>query len=652
MGIFDRRGRDADESEGEEAAAFGLGSESMQIASGITSSAQQLAPFVAPESFLVEEEHVRVGGEFQRSLFILTFPPQTNDGWLTPFYRFPEAIDISLFIRPLDSEFILTRLRAKVNKMRAQLTNDADQGNNPDYRLMRRVEDTQALIQLIEQDKTKPFQTSLVLTLRGKTLAELDRITESVERRFNVMAKTRRTDLHHKDGFLSTLPLMQNRVATRDSVKNIHTQGLVTFFPLVASDLTHESGVFYGVNQITRGSVIIDRFRQPDPVNPHMAVLGMSGSGKSYFAKAEMLQYRMLGVPAMVIDPSNEYDRLCEAVGGQFISLGVDAKDKINPLDFSHAVAPGENALREKVAAVIELLGVMLRAGQQEGSALTDYQKSIIEEALRVTYLGYGYEIRRPDTQLQATPESMPILSDLLETLDQMARKVRDPFFQQNVQPLIASLRRYCGDAAFASLFDSRTNIRLQNPFIVFNIERLAADLYPIVMQLILEFMRTTLFTVKQQRSGQQRLLYVDEAQIMMRYPETAAFLETVARTARKYNVGFCVLTQDVDVFLSHENQRIGRAIVNNCATRVLLRQAESAVDVIQDVFKLTRAEAQALMMADPGEGLVMVGNESAWVSMQDILSPLAHRLATTRAAEVAEIYRQDEPPPSLGPGR
>jgi type IV secretory pathway VirB4 component len=392
--------------------------------------------------------------------------------------------------------------------------------------------------------------------------------------------------------------------------------------------------------------------------NPGMVVIGASGSGKSFAAKFEMAQWRMMGIPVVIVDPQNEYDRLCANLDGQFISLSIDSTSKINPLDFSYAVSPDTNALAEKIGFMIELVQVMLRAGRQDTPPLSDPQRSILETALRMTYKDFGYDIGSVATQQQATSDTMPILSDLYDKLQRMGVASKDPMVQHSIQPLIAGLQRYVAGSAFSGLFDHQSTVRLDNPFIVFNIQQVPEQMMVIVMQLVLEFIRTNLFTTRQARSGVPRLLYVDEAQTLMRFPETASFLETVARTARKFNVGLTVMTQDAETFLlrsdGSENPS-GRAILNNCATTLLLRQKSSALEIIRETFKLTENEMLTLGGAQTGEGIVFVNDDSAWISLYGMASPLMEKLITTNAADVAQIYGDEQhlqaPPRQLGPG-
>lgn len=604
----------------------------------------EIRKLVAPQSFLVDEFYVRVGGEYSRTMWIMTYPPNVSLNWLRALFLWQEVIDISFFVNPLEVDRVIKNLRHLVTRDEANLITNEENQRAHDFQLERRYQDNMAFIEALENDETRPFQVSLLITVRARSLQKLDAISDQLERRLS-MCDIRRADLRQKAGFLSTLPLLENRLADTYAVTNMQTQGVQTMFPLTSSDIAHPSGVLLGVNMITKSNVIVDRFLQPTITNPAMAILGVPGSGKSYTAKMEMLRWHVLhGVPTIVIDPQNEYDRLCQGVGGQFIDISPDSADKINPMDFTNEVHPDQNALQHKIGFMIRMVEVMLRAGGRERPPLTDYQHAILDQALRRLYKRHGYEVRSVQSQLTATSDNMPLLGDLYEQLVRADRtaSAKDAAFHQQIAPLIVGLSPYVGEGAYAGLFDQPTTVDLSAGFIVFNIQKLDDQLLSMGMYLVLEFLRTALFNHRQMVSGQRRLLYVDEAQRLMDYPDTAKFLDWVARTARKFNVGITVMTQNIESFLldEHGNEnKTGRAILANCATTIMLRQHSNSQEVLSSAYRMSPAEAQQLSSFGPGEGLLIVDDERCWLSMANMTSPMEHRMVTTTASEVAQIH-------------
>lgn len=603
-------------------------------------SAIDIARLVAPEAAHWDPEYFQIGDEFCKTLFVHVFPPAVENNWLAPIFRFRHAIDVALYVQPYDVRSFLHKQRHQVAIDEAALARDYEAGLLPNAKKEARLRDNTQLIEAIEEDVTLPFQVMLAMTIRAKSLKELKRVTEDLERAMSSI-KTRQCRYLHKQGFDSTLPLFNNELDDALCLHTLHTQALMASFPFSSSDLTHEQGVLVGVSQLTQSPIILNRFMQPAIESPNTAVLGMTGSGKSYFAKLEMLRWCYQGKPVIVLDPSGEYARVCEGVGGVNININADSGDRINPLDFSYAVAPTRNALRDKVTYLVELIGVLVHSDRREGLLYDAVSKKYVSNALLEVYRAYRYSVQDVATQQQATPDRMPTMSELYMMLQRIARTNRDSEVQKRLQPLLAALDRYCGDGDLAPLFDHRTTINARSHFINFNYSGLQREYLPLAMHLVLEFLRTSLFTDEQRESGVHRLLYVDEAQILMDVPETAHFLEFTIRTCRKYGVGLTVMTQNVGVFVADAKgnpNKVGQAILSNCSIKVLLKQEPAEADAVTLAFKLTEGELSRLLGARSGEGLVIVGRESTWFSAQGMASPLEHSMLTTTMAERAQI--------------
>lgn len=594
-----------------------------------------IADLIAPESASNNSDYFKVGEDYTKTLFIHTYPPQVEDNWLREILRFPHALDVAIYIQPLDIKKYLTKMRHQAARDEAATQKQIEDGYIPDGRREARLRDTLSFIQAVEEDNTKPFQIMVALTVRARSEKELDRTTADLERRLTSLS-TRKLQWRHKEGFETTLPLMQNEIADMKTVRPMHTQGIMSMFPFTSADLTHEEGVMVGLNQITNSPIILNRFMQPTVESPNTSIIGTTGAGKSFFAKLEMLRWSYLGKPIVVLDPSAEYKRVCEAVSGANIEINLDSDDIINPLDFSNAVRPGHNALNEKVGFLIELLRMMI-VSQEGGVNIDAYTQSLFENALKITYKQYGYYAEDVSSQQAATPDHMPVMSEVVISLRALAKQIRDPEVQKRLVPIIASLASYV-DGHLAPLFNQRTTVDLRSHFINFDYSGLPKQYLSLSMYIVLEFLRTSYFTSQQQESGVNRIIYVDEAQILMDSPDTAKFLDYTARTCRKYGIGLTVMTQNVGVFLEGEQKKAGQGILANCSIKVLLKQQATEAEIIKKQFDLNDSELFSLIGAATGEGLIFVGRDSAWFSANGMASPEEYPILTTTMQERAQI--------------
>ena len=390
------------------------------------------------------------------------------------------------------------------------------------------------------------------------------------------------------------------------------TTSLGTTFPFTTSELTANEGILYGINEHNDSLVIFDRFTLE---NANTVVFGKSGSGKSYMVKLEVLRSIMFDTEVIIIDPENEYEQMCQAVDGEFIRFAFNSNTRINPFDLTQLVQSGENELGQKILSLHGLFKVIM--GQ-----LTPEEDAILDRALVSTYKQKGIT---PDPATQT--KEPPLLEDLYKTLlgmeETVARGLADRIEKFIKGSLIGLINQY-------------SNVDIKSHFTVFSIRDLADELRPIAMYILLDFIWT-----KIRRDMKKRVLIVDEAWYLMKYPDSAHFLNSIAKRARKYYLGLSTITQDVEDFLAVD---LGKAIVQNSSIQILLKQSAAAIDRVAEVFYLSEGEKHLLLAADIGEGLFFAG--PAHVSVRVIASPDEHILITTKPEELLARKTPKTPSP------
>lgn len=338
----------------------------------------------------------------------------------------------------------------------------------------------------------------------------------------------------------------------------------------------------------------------------------------SYFVKLEALRSLMFDTEVIVIDPEDEYHRMADAVNGQYIDFSFSSKIKINPFDLpsyarGESGQAGENELSQKLLSLHALMKIML-------GTMNATQEAILDRALIAAYKAKG---------ISPNPESFnnepPLLEDLYKALIGMEAP--------QAEDLAARLEKYV-KGSFRGLVDQKTNVNLTADFIVFGIKNLEDELRPVAMFMILDFIWTK---VKSQLK--RRLLIVDEAWYLMKNQDSALFLYSMAKRARKYYLGLTTITQDVEDFLHSD---YGKAIVTNSSIQVLMKQSAAAVDSLQEAFYLSAGEKQLLMASEIGEGLFFAGQNH--VAIKVIASPEEHKLITSKPQEILEMRVKQEP--------
>lgn len=335
----------------------------------------------------------------------------------------------------------------------------------------------------------------------------------------------------------------------------------------------------------------------------------------SYLVKLEALRSLMFGTEVIVIDPENEYQNLAEAVGGQYITFGFDAEAKINPFDLE--ISPekdeDETELGRKILSLHSLFKLIM-------GELDPEEDAILDRALVQTYKMRGIT---PGLENYEDKE-MPLMEDLYKVLIGME--------EEQASSLAARLEKFI-KGSFAGLFNAQTNVDIDNKMVVFGIRDLEEKLRPIAMHIILDFIWN-----KVRRELKKRMLVVDEAWYLMKYPDSARFLYGLAKRARKYYLGITNITQDVDDFLGSQ---YGAAIVKNSSIRVLLKQHPAAIDQIAEIFYLSEGEKQMLLSADVGEGIFFAGRNH--VAIKVVASQNEHKLITSDPEEILQMKKKAE---------
>ena len=445
------------------------------------------------------------------------------------------------------------------------------------------------------------------MTLWADSLDELKFVQQKIETIFGQqMVFSKVANSQQEQGLNSTMPQCSDQLQIR---RNMNTGAISTSFPFTSADLTQDKGILYGVNMHNNGLVIFDRFSLE---NANMVVFAKSGAGKSFTVKLEALRSMMMGAEIIIIDPENEYQKLCDAVGGSYVRLSLNSDVRINPFDLPKVVGTEDSndALRANLVTLHGLFRLMLGGNQATASgqvvpALTANEEADLDQALIDTYARAG--ITSDPLTHQSTP---PTIMNLYDTLLHM----------EGSGPTLAQRLRKYTTGTFAGIFSQQSNIDINNQMVVFNIRDLEDELRPVAMYIVLSHIWNIV-----RAEQKKRLLIVDEAWQLMQYEDSANFLFSLAKRARKYYLGLTTVTQDVEDFMG---TKMGRAFVANSAMQLLLKQSTSAGAVLSDVFKLTEEEKKLLSNFPVGHGLFFAGQNH--VHIQVIASETEEGLITT----------------------
>ncbi|WP_405537598.1 ATP-binding protein [Streptomyces sp. NBC_00075] len=550
------------------------------------------------------------------SFAVTGFPREVHPGWLQPLLAYPGRVDVSLHIEPIDPITAAQRLKRQLAKMESGRRYTQDHGRLPDPQIEAATEDAYELSARVARGEGKLFRLGLYLTVHATSHDTLIAETAAVRAlAASMLLDAKPTTYRTLQGWVTCLPMGLDLVRMR---RTFDTAALSAAFPFTSPDLpppdptsvAAPSGVLYGYNIGSQGLVHWDRFALD---NHNSVILGRSGSGKSYLVKLELLRSLYRGVEIHVIDPEDEYTRLAKAVGGTCIRLGTDDVH-LNPFDLPIHTRPDGRRTAPKDALIRRALFLHTVLAVLLGVELAPTERSVFDQAIATAYQQAGITA---DARTWTRPA--PLLADLVATLHHSKDRI--------ASELAARLHPFV-DGAFSGLFAGPTTTRPDGHLVVFSLRDLADELKPIGTLLTLDAIWRQVSNPTVRRP---RLVTVDEAWLLMNQAAGAAFLFRMAKASRKHWAGLTVATQDTADLLGSD---LGKTVVTNAATQILLRQAPQVIDEISRTFDLSEGERQFLLSADRGQGLLSTGTQR--VAFHAIASPTEHYLVTTDPAELA----------------
>ena len=554
-----------------------------------------LRDLISPSSIEIQSDHFRLGTKYGRTIYVYGYPRTLSTGWLSPLINVDEVLDISIYIYPVDTTVVMKNLRKKVTQLEADISLNAEKGRIRNPETDAAIQDAEELRDQLQLGYEKFFRFGLYVTLWADSLDELNYVQHKIETMFGqLMIFSKVATSQQEQGMNTTMPMATDQLQIR---RNMNTSAISTSFPFTSADLTQERGILYGVNMHNQGLVIFDRFTLE---NANLVVFAKSGAGKSFAVKLEAIRSMMMGTEIVIIDPENEYQKLSDAVGGSYVRLSLNSDVRINPFDLPKVIdsEDASDALRANLVTLHGLFRLMLGGTQigpngQPISSLSANEEADLDQALIDTYARAG--ITSDPLTHQSTP---PTIINLYDTLAHMGGS----------GPQLAQRLRKYATGTFAGIFSQQSNIDINNQMVVFNIRDLEDELRPVAMYIVLNHI-WNIVRAKQKR----RILIVDEAWQLMKYDDSANFLFSLAKRARKYYLGLTTITQDVEDFMSN---KMGRAIVMNSSMQLLLKQSAAAVDVLSDVFKLTEEERKRLSSFPIGHGLFFAGQNHVHIQI------------------------------------
>lgn len=566
-----------------------------------------LVDTIAPAALKISSREIELGEKFARVFYTVSYPRFLSDSWFSPVINLDKVLDISIFIHPIETETALRAFQKKVAEVQSQISERESKGLVRDPLLDTAYQDLENLRDNLQQAQEKLFDVGLYLALYGDSKEEIEKTEGDIRGILDAkLVYTKPALFQQEQGFRTCLPLGTDELLVNSK---LDSSPLSSIFPFVSFDLTSDRGILYGINRHNSSLILFDRFSLE---NYNSVIFAKSGSGKSYATKLELLRSLMFGTDIIVIDPEREYEQLAEATGGRSFHISLSSMHHINPFDLPPVKEDEDpkDILRSNIIALVGLFRIML-------SGLSPEEDAIVDRAISETYA-----LKDITGDSDFTGAEPPTLSDFEQVLSGM----------EGSESLVERLSKYTR-GTWAGFLNQPTNINLDQQFVVFSVRDMEDELKPVAMYIITHYIWNAV-----RHDLKKRLLVIDEAWWMMKSEDTASFLYSVAKRGRKYYLGVCTITQDVEDFLKSP---YGRPILTNSSLQLLLKQSPTTIDVLQQTFNLTDEEKYLLLEAGVGEGLFFAGLKH--VAIKIVASYTEDQIITSDPSQVLAIKQEKD---------
>lgn len=569
---------------------------------------------------------------YARSFFISALPRMCTFPDLFRDLYFFGDVNTSIYITPIAESRSQNELNKVINELETERIVAADSGNiNRESKLAQKRYEAEQLRDEISAGFNKMYDASVIATLFSYSLEDLDRLTKLLASEMSKsLVGIKSAWAIQEDAFKSNLPLMDDKIK---KINSFDSRSMGTVFPFTTSEVGHPTGIPLGFNKQTGTPILFDNFH-PSLSNYNMVIFAKSGAGKSVTMKTLISRSSVLmGIESLALDAEGEYTIVAESLGGINVVLSPNSKTVINLFDIEPENVKDEITGRErtvlnvenKVEDVTQALLTMAR-GSTRSQEVNELTKQVIAESVAEEYASLGItnnpmsiyksgETFQKGDRLYRDKKEMPTIGSWYKRIEEKARQNKNSDYQYHYSYLLKVMKQYIrefnGQMAY---FDGQSTFELLDgaPFINLDISQLEERFArPLAQQILLSWIweKYVKKNSEDRTKARKKRVLVDEAWMLLPYPEAVDFLNTMARRARKRNVSLAIISQRFQDFYEKPE---AQAVLTSSDTKLFLAQDKSEIEYLKQVFKLSDGEANFLITCLKGEGLLKVGGDTA----------------------------------------
>lgn len=557
---------------------------------------------IAPASFAKHSDYFEMDGKFGRVVYLKDYASGIDDSMISSLTDFNRNMMLSIDIIPVPTDEAVREVESRLLGVETNITNwqrRQNQNNNfsavvPYDMELQRQKSKEFLADLTSRDQ-RMMLAVITIVHTADTKEQLDADTESIisiaSQNMCQMSVLRYQQI---DGLNTALPIGTRKINT---FRTLVTESLAGFMPFKIQEIQEPGGIYFGENSVSHNLILCNT---ENLLNQAMIILGIPGSGKSFFAKLYILILALSRKDDIIIcDPEGEYTPLVKALKGEVIHISAGGKDHINAMDMVDGY--GDNPIADKSQFIMSLIE------QIDKNGVGAHQKSIIDRCVDAVY--------KDSAKSGITPTLCTLREKLME---QPEDKAKD---------LALALELFTSGSL--DIFAHETNVDTSNRIISYDIHELGSQLKPAGLLTITDAMLNRV--TSNWKQGKRTYVFIDEFHVVFENEFSADFFNTAWRQFRKRRASPTALTQNVEYMLASVH---GSTMMSNSEMIVMFNQAASDREKLGKLLNISPEQMNYVTNADAGSGLIRYGGSlvpfrGKWPQNTEI-----YKLITTKAGE------------------
>ena len=559
--------------------------------------------YICPDSIEKHSDYLMLGGKYARVIYLKDYASFISDKFVTKLTDQSRSMMLSIDIIPVATDEAVREVERKMLGVETNITNwQRRQNANNNFSAMvpydmelQRKETKEYMDDLTGRDQ-RMMLAVLTLIHLADTKEQLDADTEALLKvgadHVCQMAVLRYQQL---DGMNTALPIGTRKI---DTFRTLTTESLAAFMPFKVQEIQEPGGIYIGENAVSHNLILCN---MNNLLNQSMMLLGIPGSGKSFFAKLLIIATALSTQDDIIIlDPEGEYSPLVKALGGSVIRFAVGGTDWLNAMDMESGYGEGS-----PVAFKSQFIMSLLK--QVDSDGIGPHQKSIIDRCVA--------QVCKEKKQSNIVPTLCIIRERLLEQPEPEARDI--------------ALTMELYTSGSLDIFAHETNVDIKNRIISYDIHDLSEDLkQPGFVTITDAMLNRVNFNWAQ---GKKTHVIVDEFHIAYENEYSGNFFTSAWRQFRKRNASPVAITQNVDYLLDSPQ---ARSMLSNSEFIVMLNQAENDQERLSELLNISPEQMRYVNGSEAGCGLLRYGNALIPFINKFPMDTELYKLITTRPGE------------------